>query len=721
MSVSLLPNQLSNAKLRVSVAWGADPAADPGTWTFTDITTDVLQDNGNGINITVGRQNEFSTAAPAQCTVRLKNQTGAYTPFGALGSNYPNVLLGTPVRVEVSLDGGSTWDTRFQGEAASWLPKWDAQGRFAYVVLTASGITRRLGSGLKPLKSALYRWYLANGVGALWPLDDGNLSTSAYNAIEPRAPLQTSGTVSFAGGSSTLPGTTQTVTVSQDATISGAPNTLSSTGHLLFDFWVRSVTVISDTTSATTFVASLTLPTLGTVDFYISNGTHPAAGASFDPPYDGNSLDTWFGGGPGGIVTAPFDGGWHNIALRLVQSGSDVAATLFIDGVQGDSTTLTSLTLGLPTDVTLKDSAGDIPGPVTGSVDFAMAALNTTSGAGNSWDIGHLAHSGETAADRLTRLCAEEGVALTLTGLSDTAMGPQGADTLMNLLRQCEATDLGVLLDGLGPGLTYVTRDHVLNNDATLTVDANSGQVPATGPQPAHDDQLIRNRVTVTNANGSTVTAEKEAGTLGTATIGVWDDLRTVNTDGNSGLSNIAAWLVHVGTVEGLRYPTVPLDFAAAPENATDWISLVPAGRFDLTNISDQLTQHPVGDVALSAEGWSEFLSSRQWRASVNSSSYRANQVAIVADSTFGRVDTAGSTVHQNYSAGATSVKVDVNTGPLWSTSAPPFDLEIRGLQVHVTAISGSSSPQTFTVTALPGDIGGDNPVKLWHPGVIAL
>jgi hypothetical protein len=38
-------------------------------------------------------------------------------------------------------------------------------------------------------------------------------------------------------------------------------------------------------------------------------------------------------------------------------------------------------------------------------------------------------------------------------------------------------------------------------------------------------------------------------------------------------------------------------------------------------------------------------------------------------------------------------------SGPLWSANDGAFDIRVGGEVVTVTAISGASSPQTFTVT----------------------
>src|SRR5690606_37369623 len=62
--VPFLVDELGDtARLRVDIAWGADPAGDPADWTWTDITRDVYDEPG--ITTRMGRDDEASTSQPA--------------------------------------------------------------------------------------------------------------------------------------------------------------------------------------------------------------------------------------------------------------------------------------------------------------------------------------------------------------------------------------------------------------------------------------------------------------------------------------------------------------------------------------------------------------------------------------------------------------------------------------------------------------------------------
>ena len=71
----------------------------------------------------------------------------------------------------------------------------------------------------------------------------------------------------------------------------------------------------------------------------------------------------------------------------------------------------------------------------------------------------------------------------------------------------------------------------------------------------------------------------------------------------------------------------------------------------------------------------------------------------------YGRADTDGPTLHADITSGATSMQVDTTTSgsPAVDHRRPATSRStssIAGEQITVTSISGSSSPQTFTITS---------------------
>lgn len=100
--------------------------------------------------------------------------------------------------------------------------------------------------------------------------------------------------------------------------------------------------------------------------------------------------------------------------------------------------------------------------------------------------------------------------------------------------------------------------------------------------------------------------------------------------------------------------------------------------------------------------------------------------VAVTDDEILGRADTDGSQLDDGITDSATTFDVAVTDGPLWTTDSGefPFDVMVGGEVMTVTAVSGASSPQTFTVTRAVNGItkshstGTD--VRLAQPAIIS-
>lgn len=290
---------------------------------------------------------------------------------------------------------------------------------------------------------------------------------------------------------------------------------------------------------------------------------------------------------------------------------------------------------------------------------------------------------------------------------SPVAMGVQLTDVPLNLLRECETADIGVLYDGYTAGLSYVCGQNRSDLPASLTADMALNQVddPFT---PVDDDQRNRNLWTVSRPGGAVPAVyQDKTGTLGTDAIGIYADSKTVNVWTDPLLPDYPSWFVHLGTVEGYRYPVLNLDLVGTSALVGAWVLCGLIDRMDLLNVSTNAPQHAAGTVSLVLEGYTETLTPYQWKVAANASRFDPWRVLLLAADTgdtgafIGRLDTDGSTVHTTVAAGATSIIVDTPTGPLWTTAADdvPLTVLIGGIVVTVTAITGASSPQTFTVS----------------------
>lgn len=706
--VRFLPQVLGSGRVIVEAAFGADINGDSSAWTWIEITDDVMYDPG--ITIVQGRGDDTSVAQAASCTFNLLNQTAAYSAYNPAGVHYPFVRRSTPIRV--SVDPGSGPVVLFQGEAAGWPPAWDTSAKVSIVKVTAGGILRRLSQGKTPLKSALYRANAAYAPFAYWSMEEGAAATQV-TAASPNTPAL----------------------IQTGAVTTGVTTGPAGTDAVIDFSGQGSLSALIPFTSAAGFQASFIFNHTDAVQIDQAVGLFTSTGARiylrFYP-----TLQNWFAWyysptNAGTASSASADSGWmdgdyHLLTASFQQVGADIQFRFARDdGSSHLGQTWSGETLGYLTriivnpadfDTTIVQSAFTL-----GHLAINVPAVNpivTSATIGGAVD-GYL---GETADARVARLCGEEGIPVSVTGTSATTMGAQTKQTLVTLLRECETSDGGVLYDGFSAGLGYICRSSRYNLQPAITLDVPSGDL-APPFAPADDDQRNRNDMTVNRTGGGSGRYVDKTGPLGTDAIGTYDSSLTVNTDTDTPLAQIAAWNVHLGTVEGLRYPTLSLDFVSRPGKIPDWVNATDISfRADVTNISDEATQHPPDDVALIVEGYTQKITPLDWDLTAGCSRYSPWSVAVYGTS---RYDSTTSKLALPAPAGSTTLYVDSGGGALWVTGAVSFDINVGGVRFPVSNIASSTSPQAFTVGApsngVVKDIPAQTSVTLWDRSVYAL
>lgn len=707
--------QYPNARIIVEAAFGANPTGDPSAWSWYDITADVRQADRQQITISpMGRSNEATTAQPAGCTFQLRNSGGDYTAYRTASRWWPNVRRNTPIRVSVNLTGNpADTSVRFQGYANGFQPSWDASARLAVVTVSASGVLRRLQQGKTPLLSALRRSYDFDPTRpvAYWPLEGGKDSAVAYDVIgnAPSAVGGFTGLVDDEAGAPLFGVADLGLGSDAVANIAGGwnldlnlPTGVVATGQISLQFSMAFGTTVRSGTYAKTGIRQN--PT--------TNARHLAWNVFVN---DSGLIELqWFeadsafdlAAGPTTIYSAGseniFDGQPRVFQLDLAASGgTNVAWSLYENDTLLGSGTVTPSFAGAMNAPPYRSASVSIAG-ANQTAALGHVAIYTTNITPNRYDALN-AHRGEPATVRLNRLCGEQNVPMDVTGTSATTMGPQTLTAFLDLVRECEAADRGLLFDGRGPGLGYIAASAVYNQTATLTVDTSLGQIPAGTFEPEDTDQRNRNLVKATRPNGIPQTYEDETGPLGTDAIGVYDDSVTVNVDEDAEALQVAAWIVHQGTVEGFAYPSLPLDVGGvAPELAASWAALRLLGRVDVANVSTRATQHPPGTVSLVAEGWSERLSPYVWNATGNCSPYTPWNVGVLDTSGF--IDCGATTLNEELDTTETDVDVLIADRCVWAHDNGDYVIVIDDEEMTVTAVSAAAGTypaqtQTLTVT----------------------
>jgi hypothetical protein len=721
----ILTQQFADLHLVVEIAWGSSPTTDPATWVWSDVTADVQQ--ANAVAVTVGRADEASTTQPASCAFTLLNTSGDYSK-GPQSRHHPYVRRDTPVRVRVSLNG--VWYNRFVGYAVGFKPTWDVTGKFAVASVTAAGSLRRLAQGTDPLFSPMRRFVLAQpSLLAYWPCEDGSQATSFASAITGQPAMTTTSLTpspaAFSGflASAPIPALTNEIWTA-------AVNAPAFPGQVNFFIHVPGGTIANGSR-----VMSVNLSgTLTRID--VVYGT--AFGGSFTlyaysgPTAVANTAGTPLTGNPNidnGLLLLSVE--WYTSGgnLTVGLAGVDCASGLLLGVSPAFATGYT--VVGVSSVVVDPDLA--IPGVAVGQlyVQSVASGANLMPGSAANAFTAFVGPFPEPATDRLTRMCAEQGESISIVGsaVADAStMGPQPIDAFMNILRECETRDLGVLYDGFDVGLSYLWREGRENQPVSLVLDASNGDV-APPVEPYDDDQRTLNEFAASRTNGGTATYEDTTSTLDVPAIGSYSSSATINSRDDTSLMDYAGWQVHLGTVDDYRYPTVNFRFEEASNVLAGWLACAIGARMDLVNLSDVRVQQDPKNISLLLEGWSETINKFSWTATANCSPCDVWRVGVLAKDTgdagefLMHLESDGSTVVGYTAAGEASLTVATPSGPLWTTASDdfPFDLNVADVHVTVTAISGGSSPQTFTVNPTPFPIADGSQVSIWRPSVLAM
>lgn len=602
---------------------------------------------------------------------------------------------------------------RAYAEVSAWPPRWDESGRDLYVPVEAAGIMRRLGQGGKPLASTLRRRIpRAGSPVAYWPMEEGRTATQAYSPVAGVAPLSTTGFEY--GADDTLLGSDALPRLTASASMSAAVPPYTSTGS-----WLVAMVFYWPTEPATD-TTLLEFTTTGS-----------AARIQLTGQAGGNRLDGFTASGSTlfsiNLLTADtgFYGTWNRLLISAATSGGNVEYRLGWANVSGSE---------WGGSATVAASAGTVTAITTAFGALASGATvghlgvfpSSTTSAYDGADNGYL---GEGASARILRLCSEEGVPVAAER-AETALGPQRSDTLLALLGKAEGADLGVLSeDREALGLRYRARTSYYNQPVALTLNyATDGHV-APPLEPIDDDQRVRNDRTVVRDSGSSARAVDTTSLLSTQAppngVGVYDDSRTLSLAYDSQPADIAAWLLHMGTWDEARYPTVHINLAAAPSLIPAILALEIGDRIQIINPPAWL---PPGPIDLIVEGYTETIGHpNDWDIVLNCAPAGPWNVAHADDGIYGRADTDGSQLASGITSTATSLSVATATGALWSTSAGhrPFDIAIGGEVMTVSNVTGASSPQTVTVTrSVNGVVKAHSsaaPVRLAQAAVLAL
>lgn len=649
----------------------------------------------------------------------------------------PDIRARTPGASSFTDSAGKLWTlagateiTRRQyratAEATSMAPRWHSSGHDVRVPVQATGLLQGLVQDGQALNSTLRRRIPSGNPVGYWPMEESVAASQCYSPLADVLPMTMKGDWQFAADDS-MPGSKA---LPKSGSGSGfavsTPPTGSSTGwHVEFVYKFDGTLPVSEAQIAHVHIGGSGMD--AAIVYASTAGIRINLFDSF-----GTSLATTQLTDPLGI--AAFSGVWNRMQIFTAKSGG----TTYVSAAFRD--VVTNIWWYVTT------SISDVPG-------YVRAVTGTYgAGLGSGVQLGHLGvftangtpppsllpavtiydgaddgFQGETVIDRFARLAGEEVATAAITWrdgqpeLATGQLGPQRPAKLVDLLEEMAATDGGMLYERLDRrGVAYRDRVSLYNQVPALTLDyATRGHL---GPplEPVERTADVVNDVTVKRINGSSARAYLASGPLsvlpssqGGAGPKATEAELSLATDAQTG--PLAAWRLHLGTVDDPWFAQVRVMLHAAPALVEPVLALDVGDLIRITNLPAWVSPDPVD---LIVEGWSETRANPlAWELRLNCSPGRPWTVGVVESEDIGRADTDGSVLAVSVDSDDTVLLVDSDAGPLWTTDPGecPLDIRIGGETMTVTAITGTvmdlfartvssgwgtaSSGQTWTVT----------------------
>ncbi|MCP2248732.1 hypothetical protein [Lentzea aerocolonigenes] len=653
--------QIEGQTIRVKI-WNA-ASAEPYDWSLTLIDEALLAD-----------------------TDTLRVSAGGFAIRSLTGAGNTNVP------VVVSFDDIDIRVPMYFGEVSEWPQTRDVSGTDKTVEIEASGVLRRLSQGRNPISAPRRAIPNDSECTYYWPLEEGPLATVAKPLVGNANLLSLSlgtGSASVFGEGTLAPWLLNGPIV-KDEVLGVEAYTLNQPLFTAANGWrveyFRQAIEVDDAGDS----------------FYVSDNAdglwlvtidHSTGDISVLSPY--STVTT---------THAPLTSGEGAWIKLVVQGSGTVTWSLFMN----DLLLLTSSAAGSAQAVRQIVFTGGARGLAIGHI--AIYHGNTASG---SLIYPMLGNTGERTLDRFVRLCDENEVAATFIGTStDSAMmGPQGVKTTVELLRECAATDGGILYeDRTSGGLVIRTLASMYSLSSWATLSLSGGELSPPW-KPTSDDRYLRNKVTVVRESGGSSTYEITSGRMSTLPpeqggAGTVDDSVTLSLSSEEQILDQAAWRAHLGTVDEERYPAVVVELhrdEIRVNNPTLYAKLLSLDVGDQITLSDLDATGIYDNPDQIVIGYERLLTRFTHTLKLNCAPASPYKVLVLDGDR--RLDSRSSTLDEDLDT--TETGVDVATSDvfdLWATTAAnpgefPFDIIVGGERMTVTAITGSTSPQTFTVT----------------------
>ncbi len=604
-----------------------------------------------------------------------------------LSPYYGLIPPGTNVRVVI--DG----IVRVVGAIDSTEPDFTDAPEIVTLLVTCVGVWDGLARGQqKPLNSPIHRSTIPANPVEYWRLEEGAGSTTFRSALPAGPDCVLTGSLSFAADTE-LGGSLPNPVMGTDTLAQFPIRTHTFNGHWQVDWFMH---MEGERAVDTTVMRVLCLD--GPIyywDFIVGNNTHYVRAFDINGAvvFTSASFAT-----PSFMVT-----GWSHYRLMVHDIGGGTTEWRLVEFPV--PTTTGAFFAGT--------YSGSIGRPIMAQFLSPLYQANPAATL-EGMSYGHLAvydnydfsavdgsgsgYTGERAASRFARIGAEEGITIGLVGsVNDTViMGPQPADTTLNILLECAIADSAIMYDTMtAQQLIFRTRLNMYTQAAQLQLSYSQSHLsdpfyPVTG---GVSDTTILNNITAERPKGGTaqyVIPDNDYNhwTTQDPPLGVTnrEGKITVNLDNDSLLNEAAAWAAHLASWKEKRFSQITVERHRAPVAAA-----VTASQLWALNIMTL--------IAVDTVGASRWLPQNEARMLVES---RTDKLAQFGHTVIfntrpadpyevAQVNTSGSTLITAMTTSTTSIKVSTSSGPPWSEDDEPYHWQIDGEAMRVTAITSDT------------------------------
>jgi len=626
---------------------------------------------------------------------------------------------------------------RMSGEVPEWPAERHISGNDTVVTVTPTDVTRRMDAGNRPQDSSLLGFIKGNNPIECWPLTDGVLTNAP-------------------GGASLFSG----ARMNYKMTIGSAVPVWQ--GTTLAD-WIEPVAAFKAETAGQikgVVPASTSAASAWSVDFFTSGGGEGSAALleinDQGPGTDTNNKvriqflmdastdditvfrallgDTSSSSAVLGHITPAGifnDSQPHHIRISLDPGATDTTYAMYLDGVSRLSGTMTGIVAKAVRDVAINWSL--VSGGGIGTADQGWGFVTYWDGTGPSaaeiYDA-YLGFQGERSGERVIRIAEEKGYTAGVYGyiFDQQAVGVQRSGKPLDIINEANKTDFGYVL-GSRDRLEIIQRSGTTlwNQHPALTLDFSAGLISSY--KYRDDDLLTENDVSV-KRNGGAFPARQvlEEGKLSVQDfpngVGLYDVAPTYSLYTDDQADHIASMRLHLGTFDGIRYTRITLDLAneRVYQMIDDILRTDVGDLIRLTNLPEEQGPDAVDSLVV---GYSEEAGPTSWKITFICVPAEPWNGFLIEVAQRDRFDTGGCQLNEALDETETGVDVLTTGQARWIDSATyasdfPFDIITGGEVMRVTACTGTTLSQTFTVTRSVNGVrkthSSGQPVTLFTP-----